>query len=74
MRCPRRLEALAVRRPPHAWDGGRAVLYEAEGGHLPLADGDQRRGGVQDADDVGRWEGSGFSSGFLADYVSKSEK
>ena len=46
----RRLEALAVRRPPHARPRGRALLHQAEGGHLALADRHPRRRRVQDAD------------------------
>ena len=41
-----------VRRPPHARAGGRALLYEAEDGDEPLADGHPRRRGVCDADDA----------------------
>ena len=46
----RRLEALAVRRPPHARPRGRALLHQAEGGDLALADRHPRRRRVQDAD------------------------
>jgi hypothetical protein len=45
-----RLEALAVRRPPHARPRGRPLLHQAEGGHLALADRHPRRRRVQDAD------------------------
>ena len=43
----RRLEALPVRRPPHPRHGGRALLHQAQGGHLALADRHPRRGGFQ---------------------------
>ena len=33
----RRLEALAVRRPPRLWPGGRAVLHALQGDHAALA-------------------------------------
>ena len=46
----RRLEALAVRRPPHARPRGRALLHAPEGGDLALADRHPRRRRVQDAD------------------------
>ncbi len=46
----RRLEALALRRPPHARDGGGALLHPAEGGHDPLAHRHSRRCGVRHAD------------------------
>ena len=48
----RRLEALAVRRPPHARPGGRALLHEAEDGDDPLAHRHPRRRRVRDADDA----------------------
>ena len=34
----RRLEALAVRRPPHLWPGRRALLHPLQGDHPALAD------------------------------------
>jgi hypothetical protein len=46
----RRLESLAVRRPPHARPGRRALLHQAEGRHHALADRHPRRRGVRDAD------------------------
>ena len=51
----RRLEALAVRRPPHARARGRALLHQAEGRDLALADRHPRRRRVQDADHGVRW-------------------
>ena len=48
----RRLEALPVRRPPHARPRGRALLHPAEDGHEPLAHGHPRGRGVRHADDA----------------------
>ena len=47
----RRLEGLALRRPPHARAGGRALLHPAEDDHHPLADRHAHRGRVRHADD-----------------------
>ena len=46
----RRLEALPLRRPSHAWLGRRALLYQAEDGHRPLAHRDSRRRRIRHAD------------------------
>ena len=46
----RRLEGVAVRRPPHARAGGRALLHPAEDHHHPLAHRHARRGRVRHAD------------------------
>ena len=46
----RRLEGLAVRRPPHARPRGRALLHPAEDHHDPLAHRHPRRRRFRDAD------------------------
>ena len=48
----RRLEALAVRRPPHARPGRRALLHPAQDHHHALADRHPRRRRVRHADDA----------------------
>ena len=47
----RRLEGVALRRPPHARAGGRALLHPAQDHHHALADRHARRGRVRHADD-----------------------
>ena len=47
----RRLEGVALRRPPHARARGRALLHAAEDHHHALADRHARRGRVRHADD-----------------------
>ena len=54
----RRLEGVAVRRPPHARARGGALLHAAQDHHHPLADRHARRGRVRHADD-GLIEGPG---------------
>ena len=47
----RRLEELALRRPPRARDGRRALLYARQGGHRALAGRRQRGAGLSHAAD-----------------------
>ena len=47
----RRLEGVALRRPPYARAGGGALLHPAEDDHHALADRHARRGRVRHADD-----------------------
>ena len=48
----RRLEGLAVRRPPHAWPRRRALLHATEDDHEPLADRHPGWSRLRHADDA----------------------